>query len=84
MVNHLTKCMFIYSTLKTTEGRPFVAIIGPRGVGKTIILRQMRTRCENGLYILADTLSVQSALFNPLSFEYMKGALYPFLIEDIP
>ena len=77
------KRRFIYSTLKTTEGRPFVAIIGPRGVGKTIILRQMRNTCENGLYISADTLSSETSLAEIVHYFSANMGITDFFIDEI-
>ena len=42
-VRRLEKRRFVWERLVQTEGRPFVAILGPRGAGKTVLLRQLRT-----------------------------------------
>lgn len=50
------KKRFAFDGLEKAPGRPFIALIGPRGVGKTILLRQIRALYEGALYISADTL----------------------------
>ena len=51
-----TKTRFAFDELEKTPGRPFLALIGPRGVGKTILLRQLRALYQDAIYISADTL----------------------------
>ena len=46
----------LLSALAVEPGRPFVALVGPRGTGKTVLLRQMRGERAKALYISADTL----------------------------
>ncbi len=47
---------FAFADLATTEGRPFIALVGPRGAGKTVLLRQLRAQSSAAVYISADTL----------------------------
>lgn len=46
----------LLETLETWEGRHFLGIIGPRGAGKTVLLRQYALAHEEALYISADSL----------------------------
>ena len=65
------------------RGRPFVAVIGPRGVGKTVFLRQMRKSCTNGLYISADTLPKQSSLGDAIRLCAEQYGVTDFFIDEI-
>ncbi|MCU0305860.1 MAG: AAA family ATPase [Thermoanaerobaculales bacterium] len=44
------------SRLEQEEGRHIVGLVGARGVGKTVLLRQMAVDREDALYLSADTL----------------------------
>ncbi|NBB90195.1 MAG: AAA family ATPase [Spirochaetes bacterium] len=44
--------------------RPFVAVFGPRGAGKTVLLRQLRAHLPNTLYVSADSLEAGVDLFD--------------------
>ena len=46
---------FFYETLKIDSGKHFMGIVGPRGVGKTIMLRQYACDFENSFYISLDS-----------------------------
>ena len=54
---------YLYDELIGAPGRPFIALVGPRGTGKTILLRQLRGEDETSLYISADTLDRDTDLF---------------------
>ncbi len=45
----------LLAELLETEGRHFIGIAGPRGVGKTVLLRQFAQNNENAFYLSADT-----------------------------
>ncbi len=46
----------LYRQLENWEGRHFTGIVGPRGAGKTVLLRQYALAHEDACYISADTL----------------------------
>lgn len=54
---------FAFSELSATKGRPFIAVVGPRGSGKTILLRQMRVHHADAVYLSADTLDPDTDLY---------------------
>ncbi len=47
---------FLYQQLEQNSGRHFLGIIGPRGVGKTILLKQLAREHPDAFYISLDTL----------------------------
>ncbi len=42
--------------LAAEEGRHFTGIVGPRGVGKTVLLKQLAREKEGAFYLSLDTL----------------------------
>ncbi len=77
------KKRFAYQTLETTQGRPFVAIIGPRGVGKTVLLRQLRQIYTNSLYLSADTLSRGTSIKEIIRYFSEQMGITRFFIDEI-
>ena len=47
---------FIYSKIASAGGRHFLGIVGPRGSGKTILLKQLALENSNTFYISLDTV----------------------------
>ena len=50
------KNRFAYTKLQKDKGRHFLGIIGPRGVGKTILLKQFALEHADSFYLSTDTL----------------------------
>ncbi len=50
------KKRLVYSEIANDSGRHFLGIIGPRGVGKTILLKQFAMENANAFYVSVDTL----------------------------
>lgn len=48
---------FLYKSLQSIQGKHFVGVVGPRGVGKTIMLKQLARENEKSFYISLDTLN---------------------------
>ncbi|MGA1842884.1 MAG: ATP-binding protein [bacterium] len=46
----------LYSAINDEKGKHIIGIVGPRGVGKTIILKQMALNRENAFYLSLDTI----------------------------
>lgn len=55
-VEKYPKKRFLFSSIQKEKGKHFVGIVGPRGVGKTVLLRQIRKEYKNSLYISLDTI----------------------------
>jgi len=82
-VTEYTRERFIMNYLHTCSGRPFVLLQGPRGVGKTVLLRQMRKKTEKSLYISLDTFSPQESLFDIVKTLYDQFAVHTFFIDEL-
>ena len=54
---------FLYERLKNSPGRHLVGVVGPRGCGKTVLLRQLAADTPDSLYVSLDTLSVKGDIF---------------------
>ncbi|MFW5727070.1 MAG: ATP-binding protein [Spirochaetia bacterium] len=83
MVENFPYMRFGVKTTADSPGRPFVAILGPRGVGKTIFLRQMRKKSAHGLYISADTLPRHGSLKDIVRLFGERYAVTDFFIDEI-
>ncbi|MBW2742032.1 MAG: AAA family ATPase, partial [Deltaproteobacteria bacterium] len=59
----------LFSQIQSEPGRHFIGIVGPRGVGKTVLLKQLALSEPDSFYLSADTLALkQLALSEPDSF----------------
>jgi len=54
-IGRFPKKRFLFSGLISEQGRHFTGIVGPRGVGKTILLKQLALENANSLYLSLDT-----------------------------
>ena len=45
----------LYEQLRQLQGRHFAGIVGPRGAGKTVLLKQLAVATENSFYLSLDT-----------------------------
>ena len=52
----------LFSQIQSEPGRHFIGIVGPRGVGKTVLLKQLALSEPDSFYLSADTLA-ESDLF---------------------
>ncbi|MFH0771427.1 MAG: AAA family ATPase [Candidatus Omnitrophota bacterium] len=51
------KRRFLYEDIGIEQGRHFTGIVGPRGAGKTILLKQIALNYQNTFYLSLDTFS---------------------------
>lgn len=82
-VRSYTKQRFVMERLLRLSGRPFVLIQGPRGVGKTVMLRQMRSPSADAIYLSADTLGRQDQLSDIVKSLYARFNISTFFIDEI-
>ena len=46
----------LYQKIASSEGKHFIGIVGPRGVGKTVLLKQLALELPRTFYLSVDTL----------------------------
>lgn len=76
------KVRYLFNEIQRELGKHFIGIVGPRGVGKTVMLKQIVARKPDTFYLSADTL-VESDLYQVariLSDQYKIGTL---LVDEI-
>lgn len=79
---HLHK-RFIYEKLERHEGRHFTGIVGPRGAGKTVLLRQYALAHPDACYLSADTLAPEDDLWEILGKLAEHYGFRTFLIDEV-
>src|SRR5208283_1689754 len=78
-----TKKRFPYATIERfIKDRVFLGLIGPRGVGKTVLLKQLLVSSKTSFYISLDNSRLQDGLFN-LASELSKSGIKRLLIDEI-
>ena len=73
----------LFEKLQHSPGRPFVALVGPRGTGKTVMLRQLRARTKDALYVSADTLGRGDRLVDLVRLFLDRYRVRAFFIDEI-
>ena len=68
--------------LRKTQGRRFIGIVGPRGVGKTVLLKQMAVETERSFYGSVDTFK-DVALFELAKVLFEKRGIRTLLLDEI-
>lgn len=82
-LNSIDRTRFAWDSLAAMEGRPFVGLVGPRGSGKTILLRQLRRKRADSIYLSADTLQRDSNLFELVRRLYEGYGIGTFFVDEI-
>ncbi|OGR59499.1 MAG: hypothetical protein A2X36_09050 [Elusimicrobia bacterium GWA2_69_24] len=72
----------IYQRLVAGEGRAFSGLIGPRGVGKTVLLRQIARDRGDSFYISADTLG-EADLFETAKVLAQRYGVRWLLLDEV-
>jgi len=73
---------YLFNEIRSELGKHFIGIVGPRGVGKTVLLKQLATSQPDSFYLSADTLdeSDLSQVARILSDQYKIKIL---LVDEI-
>lgn len=71
-----------FERFTSQKGRHFNGIIGPRGVGKTVMLKQLAAENEQSLYISLDTLDEQD-LFGIVKKFHQDLKFDLFLLDEV-
>jgi predicted AAA+ superfamily ATPase len=51
---------YLYDDIQSELGKHFIGVVGPRGVGKTVLLKQLAVSEPDSFYVSADTLDDSS------------------------
>ncbi len=76
------KRRMLYQRIKSESGKHFVGIVGPRGVGKSVLLKQLLSSDPDSFYLSADTLD-ESNLFQVASVLSDQYKIKRLLIDEI-
>ncbi len=58
------KKRYLYHEIKRHIGKKiFLCVLGPRGVGKTVLLRQIHSELKDSFYISLDSVILERSLF---------------------
>lgn len=74
---------FLFDQMASDEGRHFTGIVGPRGAGKTVMLRQYALGHEEACYISADTLQPEDDLWDDIRKLRKHYGFHTFLIDEV-
>ncbi|MBF0480034.1 MAG: AAA family ATPase, partial [Candidatus Omnitrophica bacterium] len=76
-----TKKRFLYSELNLGKGRHFLGIVGPRGAGKTILIKQLALASKESFYMSLDTF--KDDVFQTVKELAEKLSVKMFLIDEV-
>lgn len=68
--------------LRKAEGRRFIGIVGPRGVGKTVILKQLAVETDRSFYGSIDTFA-DTGLFELAQILSEKRGIRTLLLDEV-
>lgn len=71
----------IYEVISHDAGAHFIGIVGPRGAGKTIILKQLALANENSFYLSLDT--IEGDLFELVKTLHETMQIKLFLLDEV-
>lgn len=71
-----------YTTITQSLGKHFVGIIGPRGAGKTVLLKQIASETRNSFYLSVDTLE-DNNLFDIAKTLFEKYKIKLLLLDEV-
>jgi predicted AAA+ superfamily ATPase len=81
-VGQYNKKRFIYESLLNDTGKHFTGIVGPRGSGKTILLKQLIADIKDSLYISLDSID-EVDLFELIKIFSDKYKYKTFFLDEI-
>lgn len=73
----------LFSTVATEQGKHLIGIVGPRGAGKTVLLRQMAAANVEAFYLSTDTLEPGADLFQVVKDLAERYAYRTFLLDEV-
>lgn len=73
----------LYTELSLFNGRHFTGLMGPRGVGKTVLLQQLAASLPDAFYLSADTLPPETDRFDIIRRLSEQFKYRYFFIDEI-
>jgi len=74
---------YLYPELEADQSKIFKAIVGPRGVGKTVLLQQLCSNTQNSFYMSADTVEAELDLFDLVKMLQQHYGFQAIFIDEI-
>lgn len=72
----------LFGQIRAELGKHFIGIVGPRGVGKTVLLKQVAFSDPDSFYLSADTLT-ESSFFKTARILWEQYKVKTLLIDEI-
>ena len=77
------KKRFRFDELDQARGKHFVGILGPRGAGKTVLLKQLASTREDALYVSLDTADADTDVFELLRRLAEEYRYRTFFLDEV-
>ena len=72
----------LHNQIISEKGKHFIGIVGPRGVGKTVLLKQIAIETKNSFYLSADTLE-ENNLFEIVKILIERYKVKLLLLDEV-
>ena len=72
----------LYTRIISSRGKHFTGVVGPRGVGKTVLLKQIALELKNSFYISLDTLEEED-LFETAKLLAERYGIKILLLDEV-
>jgi predicted AAA+ superfamily ATPase len=73
----------LFEVLRQEQGRHLTGIVGPRGAGKTVLLKQIAALDKDAFYLSVDTLEDSADLFEAVRELSARYRFRRFLLDEI-
>ena len=73
----------LFARVEADKGRHFIGIAGPRGAGKTVLLKQLAAANPEAIYLSADTLHEDADLFDIIKSLSSRYRYRTFLLDEV-
>jgi len=74
---------FLFDQLSLEAGRHFIGIVGPRGAGKSVLLRQLAASRADAIYVSLDTATPETDLFDRIRTLRDRYGYRTFLLDEV-
>ncbi|MDP3742327.1 MAG: AAA family ATPase [Candidatus Micrarchaeota archaeon] len=79
---YLKKRFIYYSVSPFLKEKVFIGLVGPRGVGKSVILKQLLAELDSAFYLSLDSFVLPTSLYSLAEELQGKGIKY-FLLDEL-